>query len=251
VIYAVCKEQKDEKQRAARSTKAASSVYKTIFFTLSSYFGYFVLKDEPFFDVLIGGKGDTMMMFKDYPTYKHPEYYVEYYLFLLGYHLSQTLIHLSEIRHPKSDFADMILHHFLTIGLISLSYLTNYSTFGMVILFLHDLSDVPGMVTKVFSETIYTKTAVTAFLICIVMWFYLRLLYFPYVIYVLLTTKPVTPFNMSETFAFFLSLLVVLHYYWFNMFMKILLFYKRKGDADDCVTHVNPEAAKAMMGKKD
>ena len=40
-----CKEQKDEKLREIRSTKAASCIYKGIYYTFSTVWAYVIMKD--------------------------------------------------------------------------------------------------------------------------------------------------------------------------------------------------------------
>lgn len=148
-----------------------------------------------------------------------PLYYKEYYLTLLGYHTSQMITHLSHIRNPNSDLVDMLLHHFVTVALIVFSYTLNYIGPGVIIIFLHDIADFPGMVTKTFSETEYKMVTLPAFLITIVVWFYTRLLYFPYIIYLTYTLHEENGFFCLNVMVFFLSVLVVLHAFWFYMFI--------------------------------
>jgi acyl-CoA-dependent ceramide synthase len=151
--YSVCKEKKIEKDRVRRSTKASVQTFKAAYKLFSIVFGYIVLKDQDYFEVWLGGSGDINNIWKDYPAYKLPPYAKEYYQVLMGYHLGQLVLHLMEIRNPGNDFADMILHHFVTMGLVTLSYVTNVTAMGQVVFFIHDLADFPGAIIKVVSET--------------------------------------------------------------------------------------------------
>lgn len=53
-----CKEQENPEVRKVRSTKAIISVWKTLYFTAASYWGYRVVIAEYFMPKLLGGTGD-------------------------------------------------------------------------------------------------------------------------------------------------------------------------------------------------
>ena len=45
----------------------------------------------------------------------------------------------------------MYAHHVVTIALVALSYFNNYMRIGVVVLFIHDLSDIPVDLLKIFN----------------------------------------------------------------------------------------------------
>ena len=61
-----------------------------------------------------------------------------YYLVELGAYMHQ----LQWTQVTRSDSAEMILHHLVTILVMFLSYITNLMRIGSTILFLHDLADI-------------------------------------------------------------------------------------------------------------
>ena len=54
-----------------------------------------------------------------------------------------------EERHK--DYFMMYAHHVVTIALVALSYFNNYMRIGVVVLFIHDLSDIPVDLLKIFN----------------------------------------------------------------------------------------------------
>jgi len=54
-----CKEQTDFVLRDIRCKKAAVHVYKTVYFCITTIYGYHIMKDTHFLSKLYGGKADT------------------------------------------------------------------------------------------------------------------------------------------------------------------------------------------------
>jgi hypothetical protein len=60
----------------------------------------------------------------------------------LGYHLEETFEHLF-LKEPSTDYLEMCLHHIATITLYGGMLLNNALRVGVIISWIHDLSDVP------------------------------------------------------------------------------------------------------------
>lgn len=119
----------------------------------------------------------------------------------------------------------MCLHDILTIYLYGGSYLVNLWNIGATIALIHDTSDILLQAAKIFSETKRENLTGAIFVLQMAIWFYTRIIIFPWVIY-----KSVTQANLDlgnqmivPYFAFGLSCLVFMHAYWFHIFVKILL----------------------------
>lgn len=62
-----CKEQKDQKLKEKRTTKAAHYVYASLYFVGIIIFGWIVIKDEPYYSKWLGGKGDLSLVWDKFP----------------------------------------------------------------------------------------------------------------------------------------------------------------------------------------
>ena len=83
------------------------------------------------------------------------------------------------IGESKNDWAEMTLHHFLTIILYVFSYLLNFIKIGSIIMFLHDWCDVWSPFTKIWVETNYDSLTVIGAVMTWTMWIWTRLIVFP------------------------------------------------------------------------
>ena len=184
------------------------------------------------------GHGDTIRTFEGHPFLPLPNNLRFYYLITLAYHLDSFMLHATS--PPKKDFGEMFLHHFVTVCLMVFSYISNYIRVGSLVLFAHDLSEIPANSTKVLVDL---KNSTIPLLIStatlMVTWFYTRCYVFPVeIIYRAIYKGGLAIVAVEYHFAFwvymvFLSLLVILHYYWFYLFVKILLHFFSKGEAVD------------------
>lgn len=64
-----------------------------------------------------------------------------YYVFELSYYTAGIVIHVL-IDQPLKDFYVMLFHHIITICLVGFSYFWGLHRIGMLILMVHDVSDV-------------------------------------------------------------------------------------------------------------
>lgn len=133
----------------------------------------------------------------------------------------------------RKDSLVMVVHHFITMALITFSYAFRYHNIGILVLFLHDINDIQLEFTKV---NVYFKTrggkehlindilsniGVVSFSIT---WFWFRLYWFPLkVMWASCVTSIQTVPNIPFYFFFntLLFLLLLMNIYWF---LFIILF---------------------------
>ena len=136
--------------------KLATHLYKMIFYTLITLFGYYVLNQTNYFPKSLLGHGYLPNMFSEgYPNdffHTKPKYFDLYYVINLAY-FSVDAIWLLFIDEKQSDFNVMLFHHVCTISLIYFSYITNYSNIGSIVLFLHTESDIFVHLTRLLLQT--------------------------------------------------------------------------------------------------
>ncbi|XP_048845265.1 ceramide synthase 1-like isoform X2 [Brienomyrus brachyistius] len=133
----------------------------------------------------------------------------------------------------RRDSIVMLAHHLITLALIAFSYAFRYHNVGVLVLFLHDISDVQLELTKL---NVYFKSRgggrhlineVVSNLGCVSFsfsWFWFRLYWFPLkVLYATCITslEAVPNIPLYFFFNFLLFLLLLMNIYWF---LFILLF---------------------------
>ena len=135
--------------------KLARHIYKITFYTGITIFGYYVLKDLPYFPKSMGGKGYMPEMFlSGFPnSYFHvkPPLFDFYYNINLAYFECDFIFLL--ICERQSDFLNMFTHHICTIFLIIFSFITNYSNIGSLVIFCHMESDILGHAIRFIVQT--------------------------------------------------------------------------------------------------
>lgn len=202
--------------------KFSESSWKLIFYVTSLAWGGFVVLNEGWFP-------DTSLCWKGIPVRIEPMTRI-FYLYELGFYFHSVFAH-AVLEVVRSDFWFLLFHHLVTIFLIYWSYAVGYYRIGLLVLVCHDIADIPLEMGKIFvylkNETFKTLT----YVLILLSWAGSRLYIFPkYILYsayfessIYITYVPQHfPFNVS------LSLLQILHIYWFcliiRMGVKILLF---------------------------
>jgi len=67
IMYGVCKEQEDLAKRHIRCVKAVDYLWRCVYFTGSTMWGYNVMKDGHYLPYSLGGKGDYSLALRDFP----------------------------------------------------------------------------------------------------------------------------------------------------------------------------------------
>lgn len=100
-----------------------------------------------------------------------------YYLTYMTWYFQKLMT--DPFEYDRSDFLPMMIHHWATCGVIFLSYWISCHRIGVLVMFLHDPSDLFLALAKVF-RYIHKETASTlCFLVMIASWGYTRVWCFP------------------------------------------------------------------------
>ena len=195
-------------------------------------------------------------MYFDFPCVHKGNYMKSlqyYYLITLGYHIYQLyrVFYLYLKGNIKNDWAEMTLHHLLTICLYVFSYVMGFVKIGSLIMFLHDWVDIWSPFTKIFVETHYDKLTVLGAVNTWTIWIYSRLIVFPQIVYFGVLVYPIEKlypnyltdstdrarYDNSNYFVMslglFLTFLIVLHIYWFHMLTGAIFKFASKGKIAD------------------
>jgi hypothetical protein len=239
-IFSGCAKNADNPaEKAQRMRKSADYLAKAIYKIISVSFGYWILMETNYFPSYFGGKGDYSRIWEGTPYPKHVPYLKEYYISCTAYHVGQLFN--TVIGTKSTDFAEMMLHHSVTIYLLFGSYVMNIWECGIIISFLHDFSDITAHLAKMMSHTTVTPIAVPMVITCTINWFYCRCYVFPIIVYNLFVQfHQLKLFDkegyIANIYTYLLSCLILLHYFWWYQMVKIIinaLFFKKTDDHTD------------------
>jgi len=210
--------------RDVKIEKCATQIYKTLNYLSLSIIGYILLKDEAYFPKSLGGHGDIEQMWVDLPYQKQTKNIYRYYVIALSYHLHSLIDQFKY--YGKPSFGDMMLHHIITIGLILFSFFNNYVRIGTLVLFIHDISDICGSLSKITLHSKYDLITMTSYCGLLITWIYFRLCIYPFqVINSALKQVPYPHHEKNKFLILLMASLVVLHIYWFSTFLLIFINY--------------------------
>jgi len=70
-----------------------NNIYKCCYYTFSTFFGWYALKDSAVLPPALGGKGSLYNQFIDWPYITPPPLYRLYFTGTMGYHIGSLLHH--------------------------------------------------------------------------------------------------------------------------------------------------------------
>ncbi|CAG9335704.1 unnamed protein product [Blepharisma stoltei] len=218
-------------QRNDRADRLLDRLFKGIYFMFSFGFGYYIAKDLDFFPPALGGKGSANYMFDGYPYQEKQPLLREYLMIQLGYHLKSLVIHLWS--KPRNDFMEMLLHHFMTVFLISLAYMMNYVNMSILVLYTHDFADIFGCFVQTFVDTDRVYCTLTSYILLLITWFYTRIWVFPNELIRAACYESTTEIHGLWLLGGMLHFLLVLHVYWYYLFLKMGYKFLKTSHAED------------------
>ena len=137
---------------------------------------------------------------------------------------------------------EFFIHHIATCVLVFASTLSNFIAYGAIIHYLHCASDIAGSSVKMLGSTRYDNfTAVVFVLIHMTSWAFWRLFCLPVIIWGIYTHPDFSykdeifaPFTCFISWnGHYLTVLLILHFYWFGMFFNLLYVYATTGVSED------------------
>ncbi|KAI5609828.1 ceramide synthase 1 [Silurus asotus] len=213
--------------------KMPESAWKLVFYTMSwSYSTYLLFFcDYGFFQ-------NPSSVFYNWKSGMQVPTNIAIYYLIQGSFYGHSIYATMYMDAWRKDSGVMLLHHFITLALITFSYAFRYHNIGLVVLFLHDLDDVLLEFTKL---NVYFKIrggkiymindhlSSVGFLAFGITWFIFRLYWFPLkVLYASYITSLKSVPNIPFYFFFntLLFALLLMNIYWFlfivQMVMKVL-----------------------------
>jgi len=158
------------------------------------------------------------------------------YFFQCGFYLHSVYATLY-MDYKRKDFYVMLIHHVITMALIFVSYATRYHKIGLLVLFVHDITDIWLEMTKLFHYLAirqgkkkypsWETAATCCFVMFTVFWFLFRLYWYPKkVLYTAGVTSAYRAYDKGcGLYAFFnglLWMLLGLNIYWLFFICQFL-----------------------------
>lgn len=206
--------------------RVAETAWRFTFYTTIWFVGLSVLWDQPQF-------WDVNDSYRDWPHHHIPDKIWYYYIVETGFYWA-LLFSTFAFDVRRSDFWEMMLHHMVTIVLLSMSWTINFVRVGTLILIAHDSADILLELGKLCRYARWDKATTIIFVVFLVCWIGTRLIYFPFwIIHSMLfeapkfvqksyrwenlLQRPIVP----RLFFIMLCILLILHLFWTLLLLKI------------------------------
>lgn len=170
----------------------------------------------------------------------YPQHNIEpsifwYYMIELGFYWSLMFSQFLDVK--RKDFIEMFVHHVATISLLSFSWTDNFVRVGTLVLCMHDSVDFWIEAAKMAKYAKAHKICDVLFAIFGLIWFITRLVCYPLKILYTTAYESAEILGFWPSLFFFngwLSLLLILHVYWFSLIVRVAYAALTKvGEVDD------------------
>lgn len=224
----------EKKQR-----KLSENIFYTLYYSGASLmFFLYVYPNEPLLRRFRPFTNEKMVysLFEGYPPPRTEPIHF-YYALAMGFYVGAAVFLLA-FDSRKSDFAELLIHHVVTIILVVVSFFHRYTYTGALILVLHDVGDILLYGTKIVHYLGLAGLDTALFAVFAVGFYVSRLIVLPRITYAVIveTVREVTvnPGLCSwamyfETallhwvgFMVLLFSLVALHCFWFVLILKMI-----------------------------
>lgn len=197
------------------------------FYTFIWIWGLITISDKNYFTKSIH------LVWADYPMAAPTIDVTWYYWLSMGHYIHLFCAQFADIK--RKDFVEMVVHHIVTLLLLTFSWMVNFTRIGALVLAVHDGCDVFLQLAKLFNYMHLQMFTDATFAVFAITFFVCRLIIFPgRIIYSSLvwtvTTGGYKPWFVYYFFNGLLLSLLVLHFIWFSIIMSMLIRWLRTGE---------------------
>jgi len=213
------------KLNVKKGKQFSESVWRLVIYILMSLLGTWCLYNAKW-------RESDGELWADYPYQPLEDNIQVYYMVELALYLS--LMCTLFIDTKRKDFTEQVVHHIATISLITLSYISNFTRVGAIVMWYHDISDVFLELAKSSKYAGYTRLTEVNFVIFMVVFAISRLVYYPKLVYqTCIMSVPFQPFPFYTVIIVFLIVLQLLHVMWFYTICAIVKKALAGGEVKD------------------
>lgn len=224
--------------RPSLRAKLSENLFYSLYYTAAfAYFTAVVLPHADWHVDLLSNASDVVrtMIHPFPPPMTEPEHF--YYNQAMGFYISAAAF-LLLFDGRRSDFAELILHHVVTIGLVAMSYAYGYVRAGIIIIALHDVGDIFLYSAKFVHHLGFAGLDTAIFAVFTLVFYFTRLVMFSRIVHTIavqtlhvVVEEPA--FNSWVMFydtylphyVFFvvsLSTLLFLHCFWMALILRMI-----------------------------
>ncbi|KAJ7190987.1 TLC domain-containing protein [Mycena pura] len=116
----------------------------------------------------------TAAFWLEYPHNHLPAAMKRYYLCQIAYWLQQFLVLALDLEKRRSDHWQLVLHHCVTVWMVSWSYLMNVTLLGNAVFISMDVPDAALALSKLLNYLCLARAKVVSFVVFVVLWTYFR-----------------------------------------------------------------------------
>ncbi|KAJ7624071.1 longevity assurance proteins LAG1/LAC1 [Mycena polygramma] len=216
--------------------------YAVVYFAVTGVWGVYIMSTSRTWWF------DTQYFWRDYPHTHLSGAMKRYYLSQIAYWLQQALVLLLGLEARRSDYWEFVVHHVVTVWMVTWSYLMNVTLLGTAVFVSMDVPDVLLAFSKMLNYLALERAKVVSFGVFVVVWTYfrhyisLRILWslqyeFDYVpkhaqIFSPLTGLYMAPWMRDQMF-YSLCVLQVLNCFWYYLILRILIRSIMTSETDD------------------
>ncbi|CAD8188384.1 unnamed protein product [Paramecium octaurelia] len=213
--------------RQIRVQKIVKWIYDTVYYSSATLFAFFTFRDEKWFPKEFGGSNFKETLY-DFPNIPENPWVPIYYMVQASSHVHALLLLMVYGTKIELKYWEYLLHHSLAVSLLYFSTMYNCESIGIVVLILHDISDIFLALGRAYADLGKTKILVyLGFSSIQVSWLYTRVYVFPIKIYDCLVNHPqFLPYWEQTKHAYYnqIGLMVLLfgmHIYWTIFMVKV------------------------------
>jgi len=227
-----------QQQLSDKLVKWNESCWKLCVYTIFSITAFLVTFREPFFsDPYHFWTGANAFPLNYYVPFKT----TLFYCIEIGFYI-QAVPFLIFIEVRRKDWLESFAHHLVTLWLMYYSWWANFTRGGLMVMLLHDISDIFLEGAKLAKYADKEQLALQLFVSFALSWIILRVIIYPYMIVGRMLVDPIIyiaiPYDIDtqphySILGTLFLLLYFLHLYWTYLILKVVVKQLKTGSTTD------------------